>query len=80
MRMRALHVRRSRDNTARTLDSTQEKIMSKYSKTPDAISKLSPEQYRVTQESGTEQPGTGEYLLSRPSMVESRSGSMTGNA
>lgn len=36
--------------------------MSKYSKTPDAISKLSPEQYRVTQESGTEQPGTGEYL------------------
>lgn len=36
--------------------------MSKYSKTSDAISKLSPEQYRVTQESGTEQPGTGGYL------------------
>jgi len=36
--------------------------MSKYMKTPEAISKLSPEQYRVTQESGTERPGTGEYL------------------
>ena len=36
--------------------------MSTYSKTPDAISKLSPEQYRVTQQSATERPGTGEYL------------------
>ena len=27
-----------------------------------AIRKLSPEQYRVTQRSGTERPGTGEYL------------------
>ena len=29
---------------------------------PEAISGLTPEQYRVTQESGTERPGTGEYL------------------
>src|SRR3954467_3771450 len=36
--------------------------MRKFSKDPDAISKLSPEQYRVTQQSGTEAPGTGEYL------------------
>src|SRR5450755_3815498 len=36
--------------------------MSKYSKNPDAIAKLSPEQFRVTQESATERPGTGEYL------------------
>jgi peptide-methionine (R)-S-oxide reductase len=36
--------------------------MQKYAKTPEAISKLSPEQYRVTQQSGTEHPGTGEYL------------------
>ena len=36
--------------------------MSNYSKSPDAISRLSPEQYRVTQESATERPGTGEYL------------------
>ena len=36
--------------------------MGNYRKTPEAISNLSPEQYRVTQESGTEAPGTGEYL------------------
>jgi peptide-methionine (R)-S-oxide reductase len=36
--------------------------MTKFSKDPDAISKLSPEQYRVTQEAGTEPPGTGKYL------------------
>src|ERR1700689_5556730 len=34
----------------------------KYSKNPQGSSKLSPEQYRVTQQSGTERPGTGEYL------------------
>jgi len=34
----------------------------KYSKDPKAVSKLSPEQYRVTQESYTERPGTGAYL------------------
>ena len=36
--------------------------MANYRKTPKAISGLSPEQYRVTQQSGTERPGTGEYL------------------
>jgi len=36
--------------------------MPKYGKDPDALAKLSPEQRRVTQESGTERPGTGEYL------------------
>jgi peptide-methionine (R)-S-oxide reductase len=34
----------------------------KFSKDGEAISKLSPEQYRVTQQSDTESPGTGEYL------------------
>lgn len=39
--------------------------MTAYTKNPDAIAKLSPEQYRVTQESGTERPGTGEYLYNK---------------
>jgi peptide-methionine (R)-S-oxide reductase len=33
-----------------------------YSKNPDAIARLTPEQFRVTQHSGTEAPGTGELL------------------
>lgn len=36
-----------------------------YNKNPEAIAKLTPEQYRVTQESGTERPGTGEYLYNK---------------
>ena len=36
--------------------------MQKFSKNQDRIRDLSPEQYRVTQRSGTEAPGTGEYL------------------
>jgi peptide-methionine (R)-S-oxide reductase len=36
--------------------------MRKFSKDEQAIRKLSPEQYRVTQQSATEHPGTGEYL------------------
>ncbi|MDQ6981602.1 MAG: peptide-methionine (R)-S-oxide reductase MsrB [Mariprofundus sp.] len=34
----------------------------KYQKLDDAIKALTPEQYRVSQENGTEPPGTGEYL------------------
>ena len=36
--------------------------MQQYRKNPEVISKLTPEQYRVTQQSGTERPGTGAYL------------------
>ena len=36
--------------------------MARYTKNMDVIETLTPEQYRVTQESGTERPGTGEYL------------------
>lgn len=36
--------------------------MKQYRKDPDAVAKLSAEQYRVTQQSATERPGTGEYL------------------
>jgi peptide-methionine (R)-S-oxide reductase len=42
-----------------------ERPMTTYSKNEDAISKLTPEQYRVTQESATERPGTGEYLYNK---------------
>jgi peptide-methionine (R)-S-oxide reductase len=36
--------------------------MTSYSRSDEALSGLSPEQFRVTQQSGTERPGTGEYL------------------
>ena len=39
--------------------------MTDYRATPEAIAKLDPEQYRVTQESGTERPGTGKYLYNK---------------
>lgn len=36
--------------------------MTKYQKSAEAIAALSEEQYRITQQSGTEHPGTGEHL------------------
>lgn len=39
--------------------------MPTYRKDPDAIARLTPEQYRVTQLRGTEMPGSGEHLDNR---------------
>lgn len=36
--------------------------MKRYTRNEATIAALNPEQYRVTQQSGTERPGTGEYL------------------
>ena len=36
--------------------------MPSYQKTPEAIQRLTAEQYRVTQQNATERPGTGQYL------------------
>jgi len=44
---------------------TAEDQVADYRKTAEAISRLTPEQYRVTQRNGTEAPGTGEYLDNR---------------
>jgi peptide-methionine (R)-S-oxide reductase len=43
--------------------------MTEYRKTSEAVAALSPEQYRVTQQSGTERPGTGEYLNNKDSGI-----------
>ena len=37
-------------------------LMTQYTKNPDVIATLSPEEFYVTQESGTERPGTGKLL------------------
>ncbi|HEX7822801.1 MAG TPA: peptide-methionine (R)-S-oxide reductase MsrB [Sphingobium sp.] len=39
--------------------------MADYRKTSQAVEALTPEQYHVTQESGTERPGTGKYLANK---------------
>ena len=36
--------------------------MTQYRKSPEAIARLTPEQFEITQRSGTERAGTGEYL------------------
>jgi peptide-methionine (R)-S-oxide reductase len=40
----------------------KEKPMATYGKSKEAIANLTPEQFRVTQQSATERPGTGAYL------------------
>jgi peptide-methionine (R)-S-oxide reductase len=52
-------------SSASSATTTQEKEMQKYRKDPDAISRLSPEQHRVTQQSATEYPGSGEHLYNK---------------
>ena len=39
--------------------------MTRYTKNPDIIAALSAEQFNVTQQSGTERPGTGAYLANK---------------
>ncbi|AOH86132.1 methionine sulfoxide reductase B [Sphingomonas panacis] len=39
--------------------------MAKYEKTDAAVAALTPEQFRVTQQSGTERPGTGPLLYNK---------------
>ncbi len=39
--------------------------MAEYRKTAEAVAALNPEQYRVTQQSGTERPGSGELLYNK---------------
>jgi peptide-methionine (R)-S-oxide reductase len=43
--------------------------MAEYVRDEAAIAKLTPEQYRVTQQSGTERPGTGELLYNKASGI-----------
>jgi len=43
--------------------------MPDYRKTPEALARLTPEQYRVTQESATERPGTGALLAEKRSGI-----------
>jgi peptide-methionine (R)-S-oxide reductase len=45
-----------------SVNNGKEEIMNTYQKSQDAITALTPEQFRVTQENGTEHPGTGEWL------------------
>lgn len=39
--------------------------MTQYTKNPDVIATLTPEQFRVTQQDATERPGTGELLYNK---------------
>jgi peptide-methionine (R)-S-oxide reductase len=42
-----------------------EDAMPRYEKTNEALDALSPEEFHVTQRSGTERPGTGKYLSNK---------------
>jgi peptide-methionine (R)-S-oxide reductase len=48
---------------------SKEESMAAYSKTEAAIAKLSPEEYRVTQQNMTERPGTGALLHNKESGI-----------
>ncbi|MBV1686105.1 peptide-methionine (R)-S-oxide reductase MsrB [Novosphingobium sp. G106] len=43
--------------------------MTQYRKTTEAVAALSSEEFRVTQQSGTERPGTGKYLNNKESGI-----------
>jgi peptide-methionine (R)-S-oxide reductase len=46
-------------------DPAKEHTLRKFEITPEAIARLSPEEYAVTQYGDTERPGTGQYLHSK---------------
>ena len=48
--------------TRASLNAAIERAGGKYAKTDEAVSRLTPEQYRVTQKDGTERPFSGEYV------------------
>jgi peptide-methionine (R)-S-oxide reductase len=50
-------------------DREMEVGMTEYRRTPEAVAALSPEEFRVTQQSGTERPGTGKYLNNKESGI-----------
>src|ERR1043165_2802561 len=52
----------ARKRARHPLPDAQENGLQMYKKNLDAIARLSPEQYRVTQQCATEYPGTGEHL------------------
>src|SRR5215813_7920373 len=49
-------------DSKKEFDRRRSSTMAAYKKTEAAIAKLLPEEYRVTQQSGTERPGTGALL------------------